>query len=141
MAITTGGLSETKSDINVTPLIDVLLVLLIIFMIVTPVLSKAMDSEIPQKSDQPIPEQYSAQQLVVSITADGRYMLNREELTLSYLPTRLRDVFEQRGGKKVLFLNADDSVPYGQVVQVMDLCRTAGAETIAVVSESIQAGA
>ncbi|HEX9638990.1 MAG TPA: biopolymer transporter ExbD [Acidobacteriota bacterium] len=141
MAIGTGGLSETKSDINVTPLIDVLLVLLIIFMIVTPVLTKAMDSEIPQKSDQPIPEQYSAQQLVVSITADGRYMLNKEELTLSYLPTRLRDVFEQRGGKKVLFLNADDSVPYGQVVQVMDICRTAGAETIAVVTESIQAGA
>jgi biopolymer transport protein ExbD len=141
MAIGTGGLSQTKSDINVTPLIDVLLVLLIIFMIVTPVLTKAMESEIPQKSDQPIPEQYSAQQLVVSITADGRYMLNKEELTLSYLPTRVRDVFAQRGGKKVLFLNADDGVSYGMVVQVMDLCRTAGAETIAIVSESIQAGA
>jgi biopolymer transport protein ExbD len=141
MAIGIGGLSQTKSDINVTPLIDVLLVLLIIFMIVTPVLTKAMESEIPQKSDQPLPEQYSSQQLVVSITADGRYMLNKEELTLSYLPTRLRDVFMQRGGKKTIFLNADDSVPYGQVVQVMDLCRTAGAETIAVVSESIQTGA
>src|SRR3989442_13954367 len=115
MAVGTGGLNQTQSSINVTPLIDVLLVLLIIFMIVAPVLTKALQSEIPQKADQPLPEEYSERQLVVSITSDGRYLLNREEVSLENLPARLRDVFAARGGKKWLFVNADDAVAYGLV--------------------------
>ena len=140
MAVGTGGLNQTQASINVTPLIDVLLVLLIIFMIVAPVLTKALQSEIPQKADQPLPQEYSERQLVVSITADGRYLLNREEVGLDNLPARLRDVFAARGGKKVLFVNADDGVAYGLVVQVMDLCRSAGAENIGLVTEPLQAG-
>lgn len=135
-----GGLNQSQSSINVTPLIDVLLVLLIIFMVVTPILTKALESDIPQKVDQPLPAEYTEKQLVVRVTADGRVMLNREEVGLTQLPGRLRDIFAQRGGKRVIFLDADNGVFYGTVVEVMDLCRDGGVETIGVVPDSIGTG-
>jgi biopolymer transport protein ExbD len=138
MAFETGGLDRTQASINVTPLIDVLLVILIIFMVITPILTKALQSDIPQKVDQPIPEEYSEKQLVVHVRADGRVFLNRDDVGLLGLPERLRSVFEQRGGKKTLFLSAEDAAIYGTVIQVMDLCRGAGAETIGIVPDSIQ---
>ncbi len=139
MAMGLGGLSQNQSNINITPLIDVLLVLLIIFMLVTPILTKAMRSDIPQKVDQPLPAEYTEKQLVVRVAADGRLFLNRDEVNLGGLTDRLRDVFASRGGKKVIFLDADNRVPYATVVEVMDLCRDAGTETIGIVPDSISA--
>ena len=139
MAMGSGGLSQNQSSINVTPLIDVLLVLLIIFMVVTPILTKAMQSDIPQKVDQPLPAEYTEKQLVVHLTADGRVMLNREEVTMMTLASRLREIFAQRGGKKLIFLDADNGVLYGSVMEAMDLCREGGVETIGVVPDSIGA--
>jgi biopolymer transport protein TolR len=133
-----GGLGETKSEINMTPLIDVLLVLLVLFMIITPLLNKALDSEIPKTSDQPVPATFSEKQLVLSIGADGRYFLNKEELGLTQLGGRLRQVFANRGGGRVIFINAEDTVPYGNVIQVMDICRGAGAEDVGIVTEPIE---
>ena len=138
MPIGLGGLNQQKSDINVTPLIDVLLVLLVIFMMITPLLTKAMDADIPKKADQPLPQAYAEKQLVLSITADGRYLLNREELSLAHLGSRLREVLTQRGGGRVVFVNAEDAVPYGLVMQAMDLCRSAGAENLGIVTESLE---
>ena len=140
MAMQGSGLGQSQSSINVTPLIDVLLVLLIIFMVVTPILTKALQSDIPEKLDQPIPQEYSQTQLVVRVGADGGISLNREQLTLMSFPERLREVFAQRGGRKVIFLDADDDALYGTVVQVMDLARSSGAETIGVVPDSISHG-
>ena len=137
MAMNIGGLGQSQSSINVTPLIDVLLVLLIIFMVITPILTKGMQSDIPQKVNQPIPEEYTEKQLVVHVHADGQLFLNRDQATLETLGDRLREVFEQRGGKRVIFLDAEDGVLYGNVVQVMDLCRTAGVETIGVIPDSV----
>jgi biopolymer transport protein TolR len=139
MAMGLGGLGQNQSSINMTPLIDVLLVLLIIFMMVTPILTKALQSDIPQKVDQPLPAEYTEKQLVVRMAADGRLLLNREEVGLSSLPGRLREIFALRGGKKVIFLDADNGVRYGTVVEVMDLCRDAGVETIGMVPDSIGA--
>ncbi len=140
MAMNIGGLGQSQSSINVTPLIDVLLVLLIIFMVITPILTKALQSDIPQKVNQPIPEEYTEKQLVVHVHADGQVYPNRDQTTLDTLGDRLRDVFAQRGGKKVIFLDAEDGVLYGSVVQVMDLCRTAGVETIGVIPDSVATG-
>src|SRR5262245_40585543 len=113
MAFGTGGLDRTQASINVTPLIDVLLVLLVIFMVITPILTKALQSDIPQKIDQPLPEEYSEKQLVVHVAADGAVSLNRENVGMLALPDRLRDVFAQRGGRRVVFVNADDGAVYG----------------------------
>ncbi len=138
MGMGSSGLDRSQASINVTPLIDVLLVLLIIFMVITPILTKALQTDIPQKVDQPIPEEYSEKQLIVHVHADGTVLLNRENVGMTGLSGRLSDVFAQRGGRKVLFVDAEDAVPYGTVVQVMDLCRGAGAETVGVVPDSIQ---
>ena len=134
------GLNQSKSDINVTPLIDVLLVLLIIFMIVTPLLTMAMNSDIPKKAAEPVPQEYSDRQLVLSIHSDGHFFLNKEEVPLTGIASRVRDALSQRA-QKVLFLDAEDGVPYGTVVQAMDLCVGAGAEHVALVTESLEAAA
>jgi biopolymer transport protein ExbD len=139
MAMGVGGLGQSRSSINVTPLVDVLLVLLIIFIMVTPILTKAMQSDIPRTVEEPLPAEYAQRQLVVHVCADGRLLLNREEVGLSSLPGRLRQVLAQRGGQRVVFLDADEAVSYGTVVEVMDLCRDGGVETIGVIPDSIGA--
>ncbi len=132
------GLGQLRSTINVTPLVDVLLVLLIIFIVVTPVLTTALESHILQKVDQPLPAEYAERQLVIHLSADGRLLLNREEVSLGVLPGRLQQIFSQRGGGgRVVFLDAGQDVPYGVVVNVMDLCREGGARTIGVIPDSI----
>jgi len=136
-----GGLDKQRCDINVTPLIDVLLVLLVIFMIITPVLTKAMHTDVPPKTDQPLPPEYAEKQLVLTITADGSYRLNTEEIGLGHLAGRLTEVLTLRGGGKVIFINAENSVPYGLVVQAMDICWGAGAESVSIVTEALQAPA
>jgi biopolymer transport protein TolR len=133
------GAGDRKADINVTPLIDVLLVLLVIFMVVTPLLTQALESEIPKKAEQVIQEEETSKQLVLKITEDGRYLLNQEELTLIGLPARLRDLFAPAGARRLIFIDAADGVPYGTVMQIMDLAKGAGAEKIGIVTESIQA--
>ena len=139
MPVGLGGLDQQKADINVTPLIDVLLVLLVIFMMITPMLTKAMSSSIPKKTDQPLPQEFVDKQLVLSVTSDARYFLNREELSFINLGARLHEVFVQRGGGPVIFVNADDGVPYGLVAQAMDICYGAGFETVGIVMESLEA--
>src|SRR5262245_44638214 len=119
MAFGTGGLGRSQSSINVTPLIDVLLVLLIIFMVVTPILTKGLDSSIPQKVDQPLPQEYTEKQLVVRVDRDGRVFVNRDEVGMLELPGKLHDLFAERGGKKTLFIDATDDTRYGAVVEVM----------------------
>jgi biopolymer transport protein TolR len=137
MGLGMGGLNQSQSSINVTPLIDVLLVLLIIFMMVTPIMTKALQSDIPLKVDPSLPAEYTGKQLVVRVAADGRLMLNRDEVSLSGLPGRLREIFAQRGGKREVFIDAENSVRYGTVIEVMDLCRDGGVEAIGVVPDSV----
>ena len=102
-------------------------------------LTKALESDIPKKADEVIQEPQTERQLVLQLTGDGRYLLNREELTLASLGARLREHFLEPGSKKLIFVDADDSLPYGSVVQAMDLCRSAGAENIGIVTEPVEA--
>ncbi len=137
MAMGPGRLGQSQSTINVTPLIDVLLVLLVIFIMVTPVLTKVLQSEIPQRIDQPLPAEYTGQQLVLHVSSEGRLLLNRQGIEMRDLPHSLRGIFAKRTGRRIVFLDADGDVAYGTVVQVMDLCRDGGAEIIGVVPDSV----
>jgi biopolymer transport protein TolR len=135
MAGVGGAPGAYKSDINITPLVDVVLVLLIIFMVITPLLQMGYDVKVPPKAtvDTPPP---SMDQLIVSVTAQNRIYLNKEPLDKQALALRLSEILKNRRDKTV-FLSADDAATYGEVASVMDTVRTAGAKNIGIVLETV----
>jgi biopolymer transport protein TolR len=135
MAGVGGSPGSYKSDINITPLVDVVLVLLIIFMVITPLLQMGYDVKVPPKAtvDTPPP---SMDQLIVSVTAQNRIYLNKEPLDKQALALRLSEILKNRRDKTV-FLSADDAATYGEVALVMDTVRTAGANNIGIVLETV----
>jgi biopolymer transport protein TolR len=126
------GRGKLRSDINITPLVDVVLVLLIIFMVMTPILLKEMDLQVPEKvqMEAQIP---SSDQVVVSIAADGSVAINREPLPTAELGPRVKEVLSARR-EKVLFFEIDDQALYDDVVSVMDTCRGAGAKVLGIMT-------
>jgi biopolymer transport protein ExbD len=137
MAMTAGGTGEYKSDINITPLVDVVLVLLIIFMVITPLLQMGYDVKVPPKAtvDQP---QSTIDQLIVSITPQKRIYLNKQEVTPQQLNQQLSDILKNRASNnRTVFVSADDGTGYGDVIRIMDVIRTAGAKNIGIVLETV----
>jgi biopolymer transport protein ExbD len=135
MAMAAGGTGDYKSDINITPLVDVVLVLLIIFMVITPLLQMGYDVKVPPKSQNPNP-QIDPDQLIVSLTPQGKMFLNKQELTAPQLATQLTSILKNRLDKTVFF-SGDDASVYGDVARVMDICRSAGATNIGIVLEAV----
>jgi len=134
-----GGAGEYKSDINITPLVDVVLVLLIIFMVITPLLQMGYDVKVPPKNppntDAPPPTDL----IIVSLTPTNKYYLNKDEVNSQTLSLRLTEILKNRANKTVFF-SGDDGASYGEVVKVMDLCRNAGAKNIGIVMETVPVG-
>ncbi len=123
---------RAMSEINVTPLVDVMLVLLIIFMVTAPMLQQGLDVDLPETTTQPIRMQ--DEPLVLTVKKDGTYHLANVEVPLEELEPKLQAIFEGRSDKEV-YLRADQAAPYGVVVKAMAAARQAGARSLGIVTE------
>jgi biopolymer transport protein ExbD len=127
------GRGAVKSDINVTPLVDVMLVLLIIMMLVAPMLQKGVDVRLPEAGNT-IDKPESQEQTVLAVTADRRYYVNGLQVPEAQLLERLQTALEEKR-EKVVLIKADTDAPYGSVMNVMDRLREAQIEDIGLITE------
>jgi len=123
------------SEINVTPLVDVMLVLLIIFMVTTPMLQRGTDVQLPQAQQS---EPKEEQRLTLTLTREGRLYLNNEEIPRPRWRARLAEL--PRQGERVVHFRGDSQVSYGLVIEVMDAVKAAGIETVGMITQLPQAG-
>jgi biopolymer transport protein TolR len=127
--------SRPMADINVTPLVDVMLVLLIIFMVTAPMMQQGVDVDLPQTTSQPIEGQ--EQRMVVTINAKREVFVNQEKVDPALLRRHLERSTAARFNREV-FLRADRSVPYGFVVRIMAEIKNAGIEKLGMVTEPLE---
>jgi biopolymer transport protein TolR len=134
-----GAKGGVKSDINVTPLVDVMLVLLIIMMLVAPMLQKGVDVKLPQAANTTDKPETQGQ-TVVGIQANKQVFLNSVPVRLSDLGSRVSDLMENQT-EKVVLIKADEDVDYGTVMETMDTLRTAGIEDMGLITDpKVRAG-
>lgn len=130
------GSDQDMAEINVTPLVDVMLVLLIIFMIAAPMLHQGVDVDLPDADADPLPLE-TEDPIVLSLNQDGLIYLREEPIHPSQLVERLEPVLARRSGEMV-FLKADERLPYGEVMGVLDLLNRGGIGDIGLVTEDRQ---
>jgi biopolymer transport protein TolR len=141
VAISTGsaGVGAVKADINVTPMIDVMLVLLIIFMIVTPLIAAGFKATLPKgKNLDPRPE--GDNEVVLGIDEAGRYFLNGRPLPEGTLGDQLRSIFAARTEDKILYFKADNKLKYAKVQEAVETARRSGVRVMAAITEPKSAG-
>jgi biopolymer transport protein TolR len=133
MAVQLGGGGGVKSDINVTPLVDVMLVLLIIMMIVAPLLQKGVDVRLPIATNS-TEKPETQDQTVLAVTADGRLWLNSVQVPEGQLRSRVNDLFETKT-ERIVIIKADEDAEYRHVMDAMDELRASGIEDMGLITE------
>jgi biopolymer transport protein ExbD len=135
MAFSVGGAKGRPSgEINVTPLIDIVLVLLIIFMVMTPVMLKELVAKVPQKSTELVPQPPGENPIIVELDAADRVLLNGEAVAPEALGGQVGERL-RHDRQKVVFFKIDDDASYGSAVRVMDVCKGAGAATLGIITK------
>jgi biopolymer transport protein TolR len=137
MGMTVSSDKRSMSEPNIVPLIDVLLVLIIIFMVITPLTPQGLETRLPQ----PTPDSYvhpTSQAIIVQVTSGDKVLINQEDVAWDHLGSRLEDIFKQRA-EKVAFVKGDDSVEFVQVARAVDIMRGAGIDNVGLITANIPA--
>ncbi len=131
-----GGSGTTMSEINVTPMIDVILVLLIIFMVITPVVQMGYLVKVPPKAPPMPANALPPDQIIFRYNADKQIFINKEEVSATEFPQRVRDILKGNTGKMVFFAG-DPDLDYAAAMNFLDMARSAGAENIGIIVENL----
>jgi len=137
MSMNVGKKKGAMADINITPYIDILLVLLIIFMVITPIRQMDLDVKVPQTSNnQDTSGPIDPSVIVVSIGEAAQLAINQEPTTVSELGPKLQEIYSKRANKN-MFVSASAKLPYGDVVRIIDIAKGAGVQDVGLLTEEI----
>ncbi len=139
MGMSVGGNKGAKSEPNIVPLIDILLVLLIIFMVINPQIPKGLDAQVPQPSKEDTPAPVNDLTVVVSVDQIGNIKINSDAVTKEQLGDKLFTIFKTRA-EKIMFVRGDKEIIFAKVAEVIDIAKGAGVERIGLITQAMEEG-